>query len=104
MKIPSKNGVKNEDLGINYRDEGRKRPAGEINEFQPKDRINTDFVEGEKPKFEEKALENDASTQFRYEDAPNESLRNALDDLPQKAEETIINELKMMHLIHDIPN
>lgn len=87
--------VKNEDLGINYQGEGETARTGEINEFQPKDRINTDFVEGEKPKFEEKALENDVNTQFRYEeDAPNESLRNALDDLPQKAKETIINELK----------
>ena len=87
--------VKNEDLGINYQGEGETTRTGEINEFQPKDRINTDFVEGEKPKFEENALENDASTQFRYEeDAPNESLRNALDDLPAKAKETIINELK----------
>ena len=87
--------VKNEDLGINYQAEGETARTGEINEFQPKDRINTDFVDGEKPKFEEKALENDASTQFRYEeDAPNESLRNALDDLPPKAKETIINELK----------
>ena len=87
--------VKNEDLGINYQGEGETARTGEINEFQPKDRINTDFVEGEKPKFEEKALENDANTQFRYEeDAPNESLRNALDDLPQKAKETIVNELK----------
>lgn len=87
--------VKNEDLGINYQGESETARTGEINEFQPKDRINTDFVEGEKPKFEEKALENDASTQFRYEeDAPNESLRNAIDDLPPKAKETIINELK----------
>lgn len=87
--------VKTEDLGINYQGEGETPRTSEINEFQPKDRINTDFVEGEKPKFEEKALENDASTQFRYEeDAPDESLRNALDDLPQKAKETIINELK----------
>ena len=87
--------VKNEDLGINYQGESEAARTGEINEFQPKDRINTDFVEGEKPKFEEKALENDANTQFRYEeDAPNESLRNALDDLPPKAKETIINELK----------
>lgn len=87
--------VKNEDLGINYQGEGETARTGEINEFQPKDRINTDFVEGEKPRVEEKALENDASTQFRYEeDAPNESLRNALDDLPPKAKETIINELK----------
>lgn len=90
-----KKSVKNEDLGINYQGESETARTGEINEFQPKDRINTDFVEGEKPKFEEKALENDASTQFRYEeDAPNESLRNALDDLPPKAKETIINELK----------
>lgn len=90
-----KKSVKNEDLGINYRGEGETARTGEINEFQPKDRINTEFVEGEKPKFEEKALENDANTQFRYEeDAPNESLRNALDDLPPKAKETIINELK----------
>lgn len=87
--------VKNEDLGINYQGGGETARTGEINEFQPEDRINTDFVEGEKPKVEEKALENDASTHFRYEeDAPNESLRNALDDLPQKAKETIINELK----------
>ena len=87
--------VKTDDLGINYQGEGETPRTSEINEFQPKDRINTDFVEVEKPKIEEKALENDASTQFRYEeDAPNESLRNALDDLPQKAKETIINELK----------
>ena len=87
--------VKTDDLGINYQGDGETTRTGEINEFQPKDRINTDFVEGEKPKIEEKALENDASTQFRYEeDAPNESLRNALDDLPPKAKETIINELK----------
>lgn len=91
----NKKQVKNEDLGINYQGEVETARTGEINEFQPKDRINTDFVEGEKPKFEEKALENDASTQFRYEeDAPNESLRNAIDDLPPKAKETIINELK----------
>ena len=90
-----KKSVKNDDLGINYQGEGETARTGEINDFQPKDRINTDFVEGEKPKFEEKALENDANTQFRYEeDAPNESLRNALDDLPPKAKETIINELK----------
>lgn len=90
-----KKSVKNEDLGINYQGESETTRTGEINEFQPKDRINTDFVEGEKPKIEEKALENDANSQFRYEeDAPNESLRNALDDLPQKAKETIINELK----------
>jgi hypothetical protein len=90
-----KKSVKNDDLGINYQSEGETARTGEINEFQPKDRINTDFIEGEKPKIEEKALENDANTQFRYEeDAPNESLRNALDDLPQKAKETIINELK----------
>lgn len=87
--------VKNEDLGINYQGDGETARTSEINEFQPKDRINTDFVEGEKSKIEEKALENDANTQFRYEeDAPNESLRNALDDLPQKAKETIVNELK----------
>lgn len=87
--------VKNDDLGINYQGEGETARTGEINEFQPKDRINTDFVEGEKPKIEEKALENDVNSQFRYEeDAPNESLRNALDDLPPKAKETIINELK----------
>lgn len=90
-----KKSVKNEDLGINYQGEGETARTGEINEFHSKDRINTDFVEGEKPKLEEKALENDASTQFRYEeDTPNESLRNALDDLPPKAKETIINELK----------
>ena len=87
--------VKNDDLGINYQGESETARTGEINEFQPKDRINTDFVEGEKPRIEEKALENDANAQFRYEeDAPNESLRNALDDLPQKAKETIVNELK----------
>jgi hypothetical protein len=90
-----KKSVKNEDLGINYQGEGETARTGEINEFQPKDRVNTDFIEGEKPKFEEKALENDASTQFRYEeDAPNVSLKNAIDELPQKARETIVNELK----------
>ena len=87
--------VKTDDLGINYQVENETARTGEINEFQPKERINTDFVEGENPRIEEKALENDASTQFRYEeDTPNESLRNALDDLPPKAKETIINELQ----------
>lgn len=87
--------VKNEDLGINYQGEGETARTGEINEFQPKDRINTDFVEGEKPRIQEKAVENDANSQFRYEeDAPNVSLKNAIDELPQKARETIVNELK----------
>lgn len=87
--------VKNEDLGINYQGEGETDRTGEINELQPENRINTDFIEGENPKIDEKALENDVNTQFRYEeDTPNESLRNALDDLPPKAKETIINELQ----------
>lgn len=87
--------VKNDDLGINYQGEGETARTGEINEFQPKDRINTDFAEGEKPKFEEKALENDINSRFRYEeDTPNVSLKNAIDELPLKARETIINELK----------
>lgn len=90
-----KKSVKNEDLGINYQGEGETARTGEINEFQPKDRINTDFVEGEKPRVEEKAVENDVNSQFRYEeDAPNVSLKNAIDELPQKARETIVNELK----------
>lgn len=87
--------VKNEGLGINYQGEGETARTGEINELQPENRINTDFIEGENPKIDEKALENDVNTQFRYEeDTPNESLRNALDDLPPKAKETIINELQ----------
>lgn len=87
--------VKTDDLGINYQGEGETARTGEINELQPENRINTDFVEGEKPRIEDKALENDVNTQFRYEeDTPNESLRNALDDLPPKAKETIINELQ----------
>ena len=52
-----KKSVKNEDLGINYQGESETTRTGEINEFQPEDRINTYFVEGEKPKFEEKALD-----------------------------------------------
>lgn len=91
----NKKQVKNEDLGINYQGEGETARTSEINELQPGNRINTDFVEGEKPRIEDKALENDVNTQFRYEeDTPNESLRNALDDLPPKAKETIINELQ----------
>nr|DAK19580.1 MAG TPA: Type I restriction enzyme Methylase [Caudoviricetes sp.] len=87
--------VKNEDLGINYQGESETARTGEINEFQPKDRINTDLVEGEKHRIQEKAVENDVNSQFRYEeDAPNVSLRNAIDELPQKARETIVNELK----------
>lgn len=90
-----KKSVKNEDLGINYQGDGETARTGEINEFQPKDRINTEFVEGEKPRIQEKAIENDANSQFRYEeDAPNVSLKNAIDELPQKARETIVNELK----------
>lgn len=87
--------VKTDDLGINYQGESETARTGEINELQPEKRINTDFVEGEKSGIEDKALENDVNTQFRYEeDTPNESLRNALDDLPPKAKETIINELQ----------
>lgn len=90
-----KKSVKNEDLGINYQGEGETARTGEINEFQPKDHINTDFVEGEKPRIQEKAVEKDVNSQFRYEeDAPNVSLRNAINELPQKARETIVNELK----------
>lgn len=90
-----KKSVKNEDLGINYQGEGETARTGEINEFQPKDRMNTEFVEGEKPRIQEKAVENDVNSQFRYEeDAPNVSLKNAIDELPQKARETIVNELK----------
>ena len=90
-----KKSVKNEDLGINYQGEGETARTGEINEFQQKDRINTEFVDGEKPRIQEKAVENDVNSQFRYEeDAPNVSLKNAIDELPQKARETIVNELK----------
>ena len=87
--------VKNDDLGINYQGEGETARTGEINEFQPKDRISTDFVENETSKIQEKTIENDINSRFRYEeDAPNVSLKNAIDELPLKARETIINELK----------
>lgn len=90
-----KKSVKNDDLGINYQGEGETARTGEVNEFQPKDRINTDFVESETPKIRENTIENDANSKFRYEeDAPNVSLKNAIDELPLKARETIINELK----------
>lgn len=90
-----KKSVKNDDLGINYQSEGETARTGEINEFQPKDRINTDFVESETPKIRENTIENDANSKFRYEeDAPNVSLKNAIDELPLKAREAIINELK----------
>lgn len=87
--------VKNDDLGINYQGDGETARTGEINDFQPKDRINTDFVENETPKIQEKTIENDINSRFRYEeDAPNVSLKNAIDELPLKARETIVNELK----------
>lgn len=90
-----KKSVKNDDLGINYQSEGETARTGEINEFQPKDRINADFVESEIPKTQEKTIENDINSRFRYEeDAPNVSLKNAIDELPLKARKTIINELK----------
>lgn len=90
-----KKSVKNDDLGINYQGEGEMARTGEINDFQPKDRINTDFTEGEKPRIQENTIENDINSRFRYEeDAPNVSLKNAIDELPLKARETIINELK----------
>lgn len=90
-----KKSVKNDDLGINYQGEGEMARTGEINEFQPKDRISTDFVKNETPKIQEKTIENDINSRFRYEeDAPNVSLKNAIDELPLKARETIINELK----------
>lgn len=90
-----KKSVKNDDLGINYQGEGETARTGEINDFQPKNRINTDFVENETPKIRENTIENDANSKFRYEeDAPNVSLKNAIDELPLKARETIINELK----------
>lgn len=57
--------------------------------------MNTEFVEGEKPRIQENAIENDANSKFRYEeDAPNVSLKNAINELPLKARETIVNELK----------
>ena len=87
--------VKTDDLGINYQGEGEMARTGEINDFQPKDRINTEFTEGEKPRIQENTIENDINSRFRYEeDAPNVSLKNAIDELPLKARETIINELK----------
>lgn len=87
--------VKTDDLGINYQGEGEMARTGEINDFQPKDRINTDFTEGGKPRIQENTIENDINSRFRYEeDAPNVSLKNAIDELPLKARETIINELK----------
>lgn len=86
---------KNEDLGINYQGEGETPRTGEINEFRSENRMNTEFVEGEKPRIQENAIENDVNSKFRYEeDAPNVSLRNAIDELPLKARETIVNELK----------
>ena len=90
-----KNLVKNEDLGINYQGEGETARTGEINEFRSENRMNTEFVEGEKPRIQENTIESDANSQFRYEeDAPNVSLKNAIDDLPLKARKTIVNELK----------
>ena len=87
--------VKNDDLGINYQGEGEKARTGEINEFQPENRINTEFIDGEKSRVQENAIENDVNSKFRYEeDAPNVSLKNAIDELPLKARETIVNELK----------
>lgn len=86
---------KNEDLGINYQGEGETPRIGEINEFRSENRMNTEFVEGEKPRIQENAIENDVNSKFRYEeDAPNVSLKNAIDELPLKARETIVNELK----------
>lgn len=90
-----KKSVKNDDLGITYQGEGEKARTGEINEFKPENRMNTEFVEGEKPRIQENAIENDANSKFRYEeDAPNVSLKNAINELPLKARETIVNELK----------
>lgn len=95
VETGDKKAVKNEDLGINYQGEGETARTGEINEIPTENRMNTEFVEGEKPKIQEKAVENDVNSQFRYEeDAPNVSLKNAIDDLPLKARETIVNELK----------
>lgn len=90
-----KKSVKNDDLGINYKGEGETSRTGEINAFRSGNRMNTEFVEGEKSRVQEDAIENDANSKFRYEeDAPNVSLKNAIDELPLKARETIVNELK----------
>lgn len=90
-----KKSVKNDDLGINYQGEGETARTGEINDFQPKDRIKTDFIDSETPRIQEKTIENDVNSRFHYEeDTPNVSLKNAIDELPLKARETIINELK----------
>lgn len=90
-----KKSVKNDDLGINYQSEGETARTGEINDFRTENRMNNEFVEGEKPRIQENTVENDANSKFRYEeDAPNVSLKNAIDELPLKARETIINELK----------
>lgn len=87
--------VKKDDLGINYQGEGEKARTGEINDFHTENRMNAEFVEGDKSRVQEKAVENDVNSKFRYEeDAPNVSLKNAIDELPLKARETIVNELK----------
>lgn len=87
--------VKKDDLGINYQGEGEKARTGEINDFHTENRMNAEFVEGDKSRVQEKAVENDVNSKFRYEeDAPNVSLKNAIDELPLKAREAIVNELK----------
>ena len=95
VETGDKKAVKNEDLGINYQGEGETAHTGEINEFEPKNRINTDFVDTEKAVNIENAVKDDTKSQFRYEeDTPDESLKRAIDDLPLKAKETIVQELK----------
>lgn len=90
-----KKSVKNDDLGINYQGEGEMARTGEINDFRTENHINTEFAKGEKPRIQENAIENDVNSKFRYEeDAPNVSLKNAIDELPLKAREAIVNELK----------
>lgn len=95
VETGDKKAVKNEDLGINYQGEGETGHTGEINEFQPKDRIITDFVDTEKAVKSKNSVKDDTKSQFRYEeDTPDESLKRAIDDLPLKAKETIVQELK----------
>lgn len=87
--------VKSDDLGIKYREATETGHTGDINELQSENRMNTEFAEGEKPVKRENVFKDDVSSQFRYEeDTPNVSLKQAIDDLPLKARETIVQELK----------
>ena len=91
----TKKGVKTDDLGTIYRDDVENARTGENTQLYDENtaKINDESVKSDN--VAEKIANDDAKTSFRYEeDVPKQSLKQAIDELPLKAREVIVNELK----------